>query len=177
VALRSIVWMAVLAASGLWSLRLPAEELQDGLVPPPGAMPEPAGRPIGYHQRHYGGIGQGTLPAIWRDLDDVYQRDMYDVFTYRPRLWRYGYPVGYGIDAPCLSGGPFGVTQRCGLTPLHYNAEASLVFAGPRPPLTGASWYSLQPAGAVFPGSEVSPDMQAPSPTEVLPNPKVQQMR
>lgn len=161
---RSLVWKVAVFISAAWSSSISAGEYPVGPIPPPGAMPEPAGQLAGYHQRNYGGCKQGLLPSIWGDLDYVYRRDMNDVFTYKPWKWRYGYPVGYGIGAGCQAGGPFGTTERCCLTPLHYSAEAPRVFVGPRPELPGASWYRLDPAGAAgpTPGCDAVPTLVAP---------------
>jgi hypothetical protein len=171
---RRPAWTAALIVLVAW--RAPASAADPvPAIPPPGAMPEPVGRPVGYHQRNYGGCKQGTVPSIWADLDYVYRKDMHDVFTYKPWKWRYGYPVGYGIGAGCEAGGPFGTTERCGLTPLHYRAEAPTVFTGPRPELTGASWYRLAPTGpAAGPAPLPTPTPTAPPVPGLVPAPAPQ---
>jgi hypothetical protein len=162
---RRSAWTAALIALVSWHGSAAAQGPVPA-IPPPGAMPEPAGRPVGgYHQRNYGGCKQGTLPSIWADLDYVYRKDMTDVFTYKPWKWRYGYPVGYGIGANCQPGGPFGTTERCGLAPLHYRSEAPTVFTGPRPELTGASWYRLHPAAPAVGPVPLQTPTPAPVPT------------
>lgn len=165
------LWTAVLSTLVAWTAPAVASDPLGPVLPPPGAVPELPAPPPGYHQQHYGGFGQGTLPSIWADLDYVYRRQMHDVFTYKPWKWRYGYPVGYGIDAAGAAGGPFGNTERCGLTPLHYRAEAPTVFAGPKPGLPGAAWYRLEPVPAAPVPSSVLPVSPGPVPAPSLTQP------
>ena len=94
----------------------------------------------GWHNAHHYGVTNESVGDVWRDVEDGY-RSLDGVYGNRHGLWRFGYPVGYGIGAGCHSGGPFGSGPRCCLGPLHYQASVREAFPGAGRETLGRSWY------------------------------------